>query len=126
MKKIGLFVLMALSVFVLSACGLAAGAQSQFVQLPDTLKVDITALVVVAVSWLFARLIALAPPLRFLNEFRLPLAMAIASQLIGLVETATPDAYGNVVILALQLVLAVVSLFLVANQLKAKGYRALQ
>lgn len=113
--------LLVLVVLVLSACG----PRAEFAQLPDTLKADITALVLVVVSWLVAKLITLIPPLRFLAEFQVPLAMAIAAQVIGYIETATPDAYAAVVILALQLVLAVLALIFTAAQLKAKGYRLL-
>lgn len=122
-KSLVLFVAMMLMVF-LSACAPVAGVRAQFVQLPDTLKADITALVVFVVSWLFMKLIELIPALSFLEEFRVPLALAVASQLIGLIQTATPDAYANVVILALQLGLAILALFLGAGQLKARGVKA--
>ena len=123
MKLGKLFPLVAMVlVFILSACS-AVAARAQFVQLPDPLKADITAVVVFVVSMAIAKLILLIPYLKFLDEFSVPLGMAIASQLIGLIERATPDAYGNVVILALQLVLAVLALFLAGEKLKAKGYK---
>jgi hypothetical protein len=118
---VGLLVLAVLGVF-LSAC---SPIRSGFVALPDTLKADITAVVLVAFSWLLAKLIAMVPAFKFLEEFRVPLALAIASQLIGFIETATPDAFGNVVIIALQLVLAILALVFAGDRLKKQGYKFL-
>lgn len=123
MKRLfGLLAVLLLGAFVLSACA-PQGLQATFVQLPPTLKADITALVIFLVSWLFLKLVELVPALKFLEEFRVPLAMALAAQLIGLIEVSVPDAYGSVAILAIQLILAVVALFLGAEKLKARGIR---
>lgn len=128
MKKIGLYVLclvVAMTVGLLSACA-PASAQAQFVELPGEVKSGITAVVLVAVSWVFAKLISLVPYLKFLDPFRVPLAMAIAIELIRVVEVAVPDAFGPIAILALQLVLAVLALFGVAEKLKERGIRLFQ
>lgn len=122
-RLIRLLVLASLVTLVLSACA-PQGLRASFVQLPDTLKADITALVLVIVSWLFMKLLELVPALKFLEEFRVPLAMALASQLIGLIEVGVPDAYGQVAIIAIQLILAVVALFLGAQKLKDRGVKA--
>lgn len=124
MKKLfRLFVLTTLAVIVLSACA-PQGLRASFVELPGTVKADITALVIFIISWLFMKLVELVPALKFLEEFRVPLAMALASQLIGLIEVGVPDAYGAVAILAIQLILALVALFLGAQKLKDRGVRA--
>ena len=116
-----LFVMLGvLMTLVLAAC---APAVQRVVDLPDTLEADITALVLFGVSWVFVQLVTLVPFLKFLDDFKVPLSMAISAQLIGLIETSVPDAYGAVVILALQLILAVVALFLTAEKLKARGVR---
>lgn len=121
MKKMNLFVMLGvLMTLVLAAC---APAVQRVVDLPDTLEADITALVLFGVSWVFVQLVTLVPFLKFLDDFKVPLSMAISAQLIGLIETSVPDAYGAVVILALQLILAVVALFLTAEKLKARGVR---
>lgn len=117
-----LFVLVLL-VFLLSAC---APAAAQFVELPEDVRVNIGAVVLVAVSWVLARLIALIPWLAFLDDFRVPLAAAIATQLIDLFQNAVPDAYGDVAVLAVKLVLAVLALFLTFSRLKERGFRAFQ
>ena len=121
MKK--LFPLLVVLVFVLSAC---APAVAGFVELPDDVRVGIGSVVLVAVSWLLARLIVLIPPLAFLDQFRIPLAAAIAFQLVTLIQNAVPDAYGPVSILALKFVLAVLALFLTFDRLRLKGYRLFQ
>jgi hypothetical protein len=123
-KKFSLWlVAMVFGVLFLSACSAVAGAAQGVVDLPDTLEANITALVLVGVSWLFVQVVTLLPFLAFLNDFKVPLAMGIATQLIGLIEGAVPDAYGAVAILAIQLILAVVALFLTAEKLKARGVK---
>jgi membrane protein YdbS with pleckstrin-like domain len=124
-KMFSLFVAMVLGVLFLSACAPVAGAQG-FVELPDDVRVGITSVVLVAVSWLIVRLVTLIPALKFLDQFRTPLAMAVAAELITLIQNAVPDAFGSIAILALKLILAVVALFLIAEKLKAKGYRFAQ
>lgn len=121
MKKSILFVFLAvLMALVLAAC---APAVQRVVDLPDTLEADIMAVVLFGVSWVFVQLVTLVPFLKFLDDFKVPLSMAISAQLIGLIEANVPDAYGAVVILALQLILAVVALFLTAEKLKARGVK---
>lgn len=117
MKRISLFVLTILLALLLTSC---SSVRQGFVQLPDGVQRSITVLVLVAVSFAFAKLIALVPFLKFLEEFREPLALAISAALIGWIQNAVPDVYGTVAILAIQLVLAILALFGVANQLKAK------
>lgn len=118
MKKIVTLIVLVLGVFVLAAC-----SNQGAVDIPGEVEANILGVVLLAVSWVLAKLIALWAPLRFLEEFRVPLAMAIGSQLIGFIETATPDAYGAVVILVIQLILAILALFLTAEKLRARGYR---
>ena len=121
MKKfLNLFVLALFAVFALSAC---APTIAGFVQLPEDVRAGIGAVVLVAVSWALAKLISLWKPLAFLEEFRVPLASAIAFALVDAIQNAVPDAYGSVAILALQLVLAVLALFLTFERFRQKGYR---
>jgi len=94
-----------------------------FVALPDPVKVGITAVVLWGVSFFFAKLIALVPFLKFLEEFREPLALAIAASFIGWLENALPTGLDNVAVLAIQLLLAVLAAFGVGNALKARGVR---
>lgn len=124
MKKIVSFLLIAMvSVFLLSACSAAQGAANQFVELPSDVKAGITAVVLVAVSFVFAKLLTLIPQLEFLEPFREPIALAIAVELIRVIQVAVPDAYGTVAILALQLVLAVLAVFGFFNVLKERGVK---
>jgi hypothetical protein len=94
-----------------------------FVELPDELKIVITSLILAAVSFVFAKLIALVPFLAFLEQFRQPVAMAVAAALIGWFQNIVPDAYAAVAILGLQLVLAVLALFKVGDVLKERGVK---
>jgi hypothetical protein len=118
-NKLFVIVMVALA-FVLSAC---APAVQGVVDLPDTLEANITALILVVVSWVLAQLIVLVPFLRFLEDFKTPLALGISAQLIGFIEAAVPDAYGAAAILAIQLILVVIGLFLSAETLRLRGAR---
>ncbi len=121
MKKFLLFAAMALSVFLLSACTSAQGLTQGFVELPGDVKSGITAAVLVAVSFLIVRLVTIWKALEFLVPYRIPIAMAISVELIRVIQVATPDAYGTIVILALQLILAVLALFKFFEILGAQG-----
>jgi hypothetical protein len=124
MRKLFLFVAMALiSVLFLSGCSPANGAAQWFVDLPGELELGITAVVLVAVSFGFAKLLSLVPFLAFLGEFREPLAYAIAVALIGWIEAAVPDAFANIAIISIQLVLAILAFFGVANVFKEQGIK---
>lgn len=94
-----------------------------FVALPDPVKIALTGVIVWLVSWLFAQLIAMVPWLKFLEEFKEPLALSIAAALIGLIEGAVPDAYAGIAVAAIQLVLVILAFFGIGNGLKARGYR---
>jgi hypothetical protein len=114
-----------LSLFVLAAVLLAACAPASqgFVALPDGVRLGITAVVVWVVSFFLAKLIALVPFLSFLEEFREPLALAIAAALIGWIENIVPDAYGAIAVIAIQLILAILAFFGVGNVLKKRGVK---
>ena len=96
---------------------------STFVALPEDVKIGIIAVVLWLVSFVFAKLIALVPFLKFLDEFREPLALAIAASLIGALENALPSGFDSIAILALQLVLAVLAIFGVGTVLREKGVK---
>jgi hypothetical protein len=123
MKGFRLFAVLLLGVVLLSACAPAAAG---FVELPEDVRIGIGSVVLVVASWLIARLVLLLPFLRFLEDFRVPLAAAIATQLIDVIQNAVPDAYGEVAVLALKLVLAVLALFLTFDRLRLRGVRAFQ
>jgi hypothetical protein len=95
-----------------------------FVSLPDPIKVSITAVIVWLVSWGITQLVTLVPFLKFLEDFKQPLALAIAAALIGALEAAVPDAYAGVAVAAIQLVLVILALFGVGTALKERGARA--
>jgi len=113
------FVMM-FSLLFLTAC---ATAGQGFVELPGDAKAGITAVLLVGVSFVFAKLITLIPLLKFLESFREPLAFAIAAELIGFIQNIVPDAYGAIAILGVQLVLAILAVFGVANELKRRNVR---
>ena len=96
---------------------------SMFIALPEDVKAGIMAVVLAVVSFVFAKLIALVPFLKFLDEFRAPLALAIGASLIGWLENVLPTGFDQPVILALQFILAVLALFGVGTVLKAKGVK---
>jgi hypothetical protein len=112
-----------LLIVVLTAC---APVAQGFVELPDGVKNGITSVVLVAVSFGLAKLITLIPLFKFLDQYREPVAYAIALALIEAIQAAVPDAYGAVAVLAIQLVLAIQALFGIANTLKQRGYRFFQ
>jgi hypothetical protein len=122
MKKLFPFVILLVLVFLVG-CAPVAGAVQTVVDLPDTVEASITALILFVLSWALAQLIVLVPFLAFLENFKTPLALAISSQLIGLIENAVPDAYGAAAILAIQLLLALVALFLSAETLRVRGVK---
>lgn len=113
------------SIFVLAAVLLAAcaPAAAQFVQFPDSVQIGITAVVIWVIAFFFAKLIALVPFLSFLEEFREPVSLAVAAALIGWLQNIVPDAYGQVAITAIQLILAILAAFGVGNALKARGVK---
>jgi hypothetical protein len=126
MKRWFLFAVVTLMVFILSACASAQGITQGFVELPDGVKARITALVVAVVAFFFLKLVELVPALKFLEQFRLPLSLAVAAELISLIQNAVPDAYAAIAVLAIQLVLEIVALVLVFVKLKemrVKGFR---
>jgi len=115
-----MFLLFVLIGLLLSAC---TPAVQGFVDLPDKTEAGITAVVVWLVSWLFVQLITLLPFLKFLEDFKTPLSMALAGQLISLIENAVPDAFGGVAIAGITFILTILALFGVGEVFKARGYR---
>lgn len=107
--------------FALAACSPAP--VEGFVQLPDPVRYQITALVVAAVGFVVAKLVLMLPFLRFLEEFRDPIALGLAVELIALLENALPSAYPEVSLLAVQLVLAVLAALRAGELLRRRGVR---
>lgn len=117
-----LSVALVLMAFSVVACSPVAGSQG-FVALPDGVRAGIAAVVLWGVSWLFVQLITLVPALKPLDAYKEPAAMLISAALISLVENAVPDAYGQVAVVGIQLVLAILALFKVGNVLQARQVR---
>ena len=92
MKKFLAPAIVVLVLVLLPASSAAGSVGVGFVDLPDNVETGITAVIVFAVSWLFVQLITLIPFLAFLDEFKLPLAMAVSAQVITLIENAVPGA----------------------------------
>lgn len=120
MKRLSLFVLI-LAVLLLSAC---SPAVQGFVELPDGIKVRLTAMIVATVAFFFLKLVELWPPLKFLEQFRLPFSLALAAELINLIQNSVPDMYAGVAVAAITLVLEIVALVLVYVKLKELNFRA--
>lgn len=119
--KVLRFVFLAvLLVLALAAC---APARAGFVELPEDVRVGIGALVLAVVSWLLVRLIALVPALAWLDNYRLPAAAGLTAVLIDFIQNSVPDAYGQVAILAIQLVLALLAIFITFEKLRERGNR---
>lgn len=92
-----------------------------FVALPDVVKAGLTAVVLYLVSVLFANLILLLPFLAFLEQFREPLAQSLAIAFIAWLQNILPDAYPQVAVLAIELLLAVLAIFGIGATLAAMG-----
>jgi hypothetical protein len=123
MKRILVFVLSAL---MLAAC--TAQLSATFVPLPDTERVAITALVVAALGWVFAFIVAKLPwASPIVDKYKMEISLALAGVVIGVIENALPSAYPEISILFIQLVLAVlaaVGVFGMLHKAGAPGFRA--
>lgn len=108
---------------LVAGCSPANGAVQGFVELPVETKARITAAVVAVGAFFFLKLVELVPQLKFLEEFRLPLSLAVAAELINLIQNAVPDAYGALAVAAITLVLELLALVLVFVKLKENGVR---
>ncbi len=116
-KFLLMFVLMFLLAFALTAC-VAQG----FVSLPDDVVKGINLVILAAVSYAIAYIVVLVPFLSFLEQFRLPLAGAIAVQLIDVLQVAIPDQYGTFAIYVLRAILSLVVVVRVAVLFRRSGY----
>lgn len=115
-------------VLLLLLLPVSAGPSIQgIVDLPGEVEGKITAFFVFAISWLFVQLITLVPVLSFLDEFKIPLAMAVSAQVIAWIERIVPDAYGGIAIAGIVFLLSILALFMTARELmrrNAPGFRA--
>ena len=103
-----------------------APAVAGFVELPSDLQLQVTGLVVALVAFCFAKLIEYIPVLAFLEEFREPFSLALATQLLAALQNALPSAYPEISILVVQLILAVLAAVKFLDLLKKRGVRALK
>ena len=95
-----------------------------FVELPGPVQLQVTGLVVALVAFCFAKLVEYLPWLAFLEEFRQPIALAVAAELLVALQNALPSAYPEISILVVQLVLAVMAAVKFLDLLKQRGVRA--
>lgn len=123
MKKILLIVVF---VFLLTACALQPVAS--FVQLPDTERLAITALVVAIVGFVFTKIAERLPwAAPFFEKYKMEISMTLAGGVVGVIENALPSAYSEISILVVQLVLVVlasIGLFRILGKSGVKGFRA--
>jgi len=89
------------------------------IALPEPIKAGIVAVVLYLISFLLANLILLLPWLAFLDPFKIQIAIGAAMALIAYIQNVVPDMYENVVIAALQLVLAILAVFGIGTTLAA-------
>ena len=120
--KLSLFVV-ALALLGAVVALVSSAPIAEFVDLPQDVEQGIGLVLLAVVSWLFAKLISLIPWLAFLDQFRIPFAAAIALELINLIELNVPDAFGDVAILTIKLVLAILAIFIAFEQLRKRGFR---
>lgn len=122
MKKITLALF-----FVLILTGCASQPVAQFVQLPDTERLAITAFVVAVVGFAFTKIAERLPwtaPL--FEKYKMEISMVLSGVLIGFIENALPSAYPEISILFVQLVLAVlasIGLFRLFSRAGTPGFR---
>jgi len=94
-----------------------------FVDLPEGVELGITGVIVWLVSWFVAQLVFMLPFLKFLEDFKQPFALALAAQLVALIENSIRDAFGGVAVAGVVLLLAVLSYFKIGEALTARGIR---
>lgn len=97
MKKVILFVVL---MFVLAACV----PVSNFVEIPAETQTGVTLVIATVLGLLFSKIPVVGD---FLQGYKGVIALALSSPLIAWISINTPDAYGNIVLLLLQLVIAV-------------------
>jgi hypothetical protein len=93
---------------------------NDFVALPEPTKLGIILAITAALGYLFSLIPVIG---QFLQGYAGQIAVVLGGVLISYVEQITPDAYANVAVLALQLVLAVLAAFGVVVSVKnARGH----
>ena len=90
-----------------------------FVQLPDPLVANLTAVIVTVIVLSINFLIVRVPFLAFLANYATEWGYVAAAAFVGWVQNSTPDAYGEIAIHALYIVLAVIGLVTGAKRLLA-------
>src|SRR3990167_8038448 len=107
---------------LLTAC-LPQSVTQRFVELPDPLKNGFTVFIVTAITGAVLWLVTKVPFLGFLVPYSEPFGLLVASALLELIQTATPTAYGPVVILVLQLILLLLGGITMIRALRLQGVR---
>ena len=99
----------------------------QFVQLPEETKLAIVGIVLAVVN-LAVQYVSLYVPWigQFLDKYKAEWAVAISVALLGWLENALPDAYPDVSVIFVQLVVAVILTVLGKITLAKTGVRRFQ
>lgn len=117
--------LLLVTTLILTGCAQAA---ANFVPLPDTERLAVTALVVVALGFVFTKIVERLPwTAPFVDKYKEEISLAVAAAVVGFIENALPSAYPEISILVVQLVLAVLAgagLFSVLGKSGVKGFRS--
>jgi hypothetical protein len=87
----------------------------RFIELPDSVKAGVTAVVVFAFGWVFAQIVLLVPFLAWLAPYIPGLAAGAAAALIALLQNRIPDEYGEIAIQVIKLVLMVLAVLGIGN-----------
>ena len=95
-----------------------------FVQLPEPLVATVTALIVSGVVLAVQLLVARVPLLKFLANYAEEWGYMLAAGLLAWFQNAVPDAYAEVAVYGLYLVLAIIAVATAARKaLAARGVR---
>jgi hypothetical protein len=135
MKRVILIVVAMLAMTLMAFAPVLQGDQpptslvQSFVQLPDAIRLGITALVIAVVGLVFMKIGELFPwAIPFLTKYKEEISLVLAGALIGWIENALPGgAYENISLLVVQIVLAVlalIGLFRTLAKAGVKGFRA--
>lgn len=81
---------------------------NQFVALPDNEKTFILLGITLILGYLFSLIPVVGT---FLQGYKAQIALVLAGVVINYIEQQTPDAYASIVVIAIQLVMAVLAAF---------------
>ncbi len=94
------FLLLFVLLFTLAACV----PVSTVVEVPPEIQTGVTLVIAAVLGFLFSKIPVVGD---FLQGYKGVIALALSSPLIAWISINTPDAYGNIILLLLQIVIAV-------------------